>query len=992
MADFYKYMLSLLLLHIAVGKLLNAPFDLKVNYISTHEHEPMSSRTHLPIAEIIDANNAIKTPIFSWRLPFTNITNDIQTFYEIEIYNLHAVLLFSTDLITSNHPFSKLHMTHKNMTSSLHTILSKYIWKVLSYRVRWYNKYNIPSKWSSFGRFIVTSSINADWNNASYIASPTNGSAPYFIKTITTSRNTIDIDSATISIIGLGFFRLYINNRDYLSSLSPEIMQLPGWTNPEYRVPYTTFDVTQDIINGPKNSIFIKILLGEGYRNSSAYFILDTRSPTDNIDCILKAQLILTYQDGTQQIIVTDNTWKTYPSPIVSNSIYNGEIYDQHLEYYNKNESLWINAIVTIGPPGIMYPTVQPHVTLQKTIHPIEMYKNTNHKSTIFRFNSNNAGIILFNISDLNDGDVIKIRHAEVPQHPPYGPVNGDLYYDNLKTAQATDIYIASDNTPINPFHRALFTYHGFTYIEVWGYPYELKLSDFVKLEFHANIEQRSFWNSSNINLNTIHQHCIEAQKSNIMSVITDCDQRDERLGWMGDASLSSDSYAINFDMQSFIYNWLVLMKDEQITNKSDAVVFANKMKKIATENHNIDYSQLTQSDSIAIRYGEKILSLDANQYYGSIPETVPSFRYGARPSDPNWGINFAQYIFIMTKYFGMKELAQEYIENGALPLYITNLQNRMPANGLINYPGQDGDWVPPYPANKTNLPFTSSFGFIQTVRIIEMLANVTNNTEFANDLRHLYQSLKAEFFETFWNKTQYVKGTQTSYALALEAGLYPNETILNMLKKNFVMQIKNDGNKLTTGIIGTKFIFPILSEMNQTELALYLILGGDTTMNATYPSYRFMFNNSIEPALATWELWNSPLTTGDYPDNLPHMDSRNQQMFTTVSAYLSEYISGLKQGNQYNKYELNIGHLSKDILEWSTIRKIEGLTYTWKWLNDARLDINITIPVGYFVDVKFRLKNRTNCKWKLHSTDNIDLIDMKLGCGEYIWQLLCSL
>lgn len=286
-------------------------------------------------------------------------------------------------------------------------------------------------------------------------------------------------------------------------------------------------------------------------------------------------------------------------------------------------------------------------------------------------------------------------------------------------------------------------------------------------------------------------------------------------------------------------------------------------------------------------------------------------------------------------------------------------------------------------------------------MRLIENLANITGNASYAQQLVKLYESLKSQFFDAFWNETQnhYVNGTQTSYALALKAGLYPNETILNILQQGLLKQIKADGTKLTTGIIGTKWLFPILSEMlNETELALYLIKGGSDNDNASYPSYRFMFNNSIEPALTTWELWNAALTTGDYPDNLPHMDSRNQQMFTTVSGYLSEYISGLKQGDTYNKFILEIGHLSKDILEWSSFKNIEGLSYDWQWENYDKLKVNITIPVGYTVDIRMRLqeRNNNNCEWVTYDGYDDDVsadlmvINSELGSGRYCYTIAC--
>lgn len=163
--------------------------------------------------------------------------------------------------------------------------------------------------------------------------------------------------------------------------------------------------------------------------------------------------------------------------------------------------------------------------------------------------------------------------------------------------------------------------------------------------------------------------------------------------------------------MQSFINTWLVIINDEQITTQQQAKLAAKQAAESATEkDNNIDFDALSLNDALAFRYGQRKLKFDADIYYGSIPETNPYFRYGQRPSDPNWGQVFPQWIDNLVRYFGMTETAEKYIQNGALPLYLTNLANRVPENGgLANFSGVlTGDWVPPYPAPKTNMSYTA--------------------------------------------------------------------------------------------------------------------------------------------------------------------------------------------------------------------------------------------------------------------------------------------
>ena len=177
-------------------------------------------------------------------------------------------------------------------------------------------------------------------------------------------------------------------------------------------------------------------------------------------------------------------------------------------------------------------------------------------------------------------------------------------------------------------------------------------------MQIYSDVTQRSNWSSSDKLLNTVNERCLNGQRSNLKSVPTDCNQRDERLGWMGDAALSSNTFAINFDMKSFLVNYLALMTDEQ-----DAA--------------------------------------------GSIPDVVPFYRFGGRPSDPNWGIAYPQNINVLYQYYGasMVEIIKQYMEGPSynLPQYIKHLESRMPKtsdgkDNIAKYPATFdviyGDWV----------------------------------------------------------------------------------------------------------------------------------------------------------------------------------------------------------------------------------------------------------------------------------------------------------
>lgn len=303
---------SLLLLSIVlsdsnlVSDLLK-PEELQVNYISTHESFKLKDRKHVAMIEIVDGNNNFKAPIFSWKLQSNHkIYNDYQSYYQIELYhendlninNRERELIYSSNKIESKHPFCEL----KNiMNNDLKNKLLSLKWQMLSFRVKWFNSISFESEWSNFGRFILTSGSQDDWNNASYIAKQTDNNSPFnerlpmFFSEFTIESGKTP-KSAIISIVGLGFFRFWMNDNDVFDLQNPALGQLPGWTNTESRVPYVTFDVTSLLNTTSSNHILI--VLAEGYRNESAYKPLDGRSKGDIIDCVLK------FSDTSFQLLI----------------------------------------------------------------------------------------------------------------------------------------------------------------------------------------------------------------------------------------------------------------------------------------------------------------------------------------------------------------------------------------------------------------------------------------------------------------------------------------------------------------------------------------------------------------------------------------------------------------------------------------------------------------------------------------------------------------
>eukprot|EP01084_Bolivina_argentea_P144238 253133_1 len=980
------------LIHSNIGLMghLIEPKSLQVNHIDAYEPSSFtnySTKYHIPMIELIDANSRVKLPTFSWILHSNHSLyfNDSQQYYQLQIHDhINQHLIYESSKIKTSETVANLNQYEDKIKLNISSLLYPYIWKTVSFRVRWYSKYEpeTASNWSDYAEFILTSSFMPDWNNATYIAKKSvynnefNERSPMFRKIFNTSTQK-SIQSAIISIIGLGFFRLYINDIDSLSSFTPPIMQVPGFTNWNYRVPYVTLDVTDCIKNNNLNDMIL--LLGIGYRNQTAYYRHESAPPSDIIDCVLKLQLILTYTDNSTQIIISDGSWKTALSPIIRSSIYNGEIYDDNLRKLNTNYYNWQNVLVLqlpySGPSGILFPSVQPFVSILNSYAPINVYNTVDRNSQIVDFGLNMAGLIRINVSLLNPGDVLQMKFAEIKQHEPYGEPNGNLDYRNLRTALAYDTFIASDNR-YDDFYQPLFTIHGFRYVEIWGYPRPITSHDIIKLDIAANLKRITQWNSSDIQLNIINENCIRTQYSNIQSIVTDCAQRDERLGWGADARIAADSHAVNFDMKSFFINEAYLWKDEQIN--------INNTSNLTT--------------------------------YGAISGQAPWISkptYSSRPGDPNYSNAFVNYPYVLFKYYGITHISKEFMNNYSL--YIESLNNILklaPVNGdMAKYPCRFSDWVPPPPNLPINHSFVGTFAFIEAVVMVKDLAHAIGNDSYSQQLNTLYNDLKNQFIDTFWNdKTEkyLYKFNQSSCALALFNGMYynnnsnksPNKTIL---ENTLIDGIRNiDKSLFTTGIIATKYMLQVLGEMNENALALYMIRGGN---NSLYPSYSYMIGNNskeLEAPTTLWERWDSD---NDINDTFTRMNSRNQDAFTTVSHYLTTFVSGLRiKNNNHKYYQVDIGHLKINELKWSRINMYDALlVYNWEWIDRYKLNVFLIAPVGYTVDIKFHFHDichdwdiynlPTNhivldySKWRKLLQDSV----MTVGSGHYSFQVACQ-
>ena len=736
---------------------------------------------HMPSPALsIDAS--IKQPRFSWRLMHPARAQRL-TAYRIVV---------STDVKSSGDMWD----SGKVLSSPLpfgHLVAyagaalapgSTFYWTV-----SWWDADDVQSQLSM--ATFDTAPAPADWAQAAWVSGT--GNTALIRGDVSLSRNPA---RARLYVASLGFADVYVNGR-----LASDTYFGNGWTAFCKRTLFATFDVTTELINGNNT---VAASLATGWADNIAY--------PPKLGCPsyplpqVRLLLIVTYDDGGVMHWGSGTDMMAGPSPVANASIYNGETYDARLEAdgWNSNgfvpPTSWSHALNANGPGGVLSSHMHPPIRALEVIKPIGI---TSPQPGLFvvHFPRNFAGVCRLRVKG-QAGNKVTLRHAEILKNDG----SGMIYTDNLRSALATDVYTlkgSSDGELFSP----RFTYHGFAYVEVTGFPGTLTLDDIDALHVASDISFAGHVSFSSVVLSKLQEMAVNGQRSNLMSVPTDCDQRDERLGWMGDANLSAESFSLNFDLPAFWANFLRLIVDEQ---------------------------------------GDD----------GSIANVIPGVRYSSRPGDPSWAGAFTTLPRASMQMFGDAGVANENFH--ALNTFVTYLDAQLNATGMAKYWGQFGDWCPPPPQTKTPVSFTAASSYIQSVQDLAIIAQQLGQQQEAQQLQAEVARLLGLYNDAFKQKFHfhdvgYLENAQTELSLALLLGAV-NTADLPAVSKVLLDDIAANKVHMTTGIIGVKALFPALSSIGRQDVAM------DLAEQSDYPSWGYMAFNGIEPASAVCYYLNNKI------------------------------------------------------------------------------------------------------------------------------------
>lgn len=597
-----------------------------------------------------------------------------------------------------------------------------------------------------------------------------------------------DVAKARLRATALGSYRFFING----TRVGNDVFT-PDWTEYRKRVPYQTYDVTELVRRGDNA---LGALLGDGWYASALGWSMQ-RFAHGTPPQRLLAQLELTYADGSTEIITTDDTWKHGPSPILRSEIYAGENYDARLEQPGWSESTFDDA----KWKRVITPQTSASIELvTQASPPLRVTEDLTPKAItepapgvyVYDIGQNMVGWVRLRVSG-KPGDQVVMRFAEILKP------DGHIYRDNLRRADAMDTYtLNGKGVEIFEPH---FTYHGFRYVEVTGYPGgKPPLDAITGRVVHTDVPFVGEFTTSNDLVNQIWKNTMWGLRGNLYSVPTDCPQRDERLGWMGDAQAIWLTACFNMDVGAFTRKWI----QDVIDGQSEIGGFPNVAPRVIETS---DGAPAWGDAGVIVPYVSWLMHGDVQLIERAWPamEKWMQFIHAENPD-----------------YIWLKRRGNDY-----------------------------GDWVPANSTTDKDLIATAYWAY--DAQLMATMAKALGRKNEERKYDSLFNNIRNAFIKRFIKPDgKIANGSQTCYVLALEFGLVP-EDMKTSAVQHLVDDIKARGNHLSTGFLGSTYLMPVLSETGQHDTACTLLV------NETFPSWGYMIRKG---ATTIWERWNGD--TGD--------------------------------------------------------------------------------------------------------------------------------
>ncbi|KPK77545.1 MAG: alpha-L-rhamnosidase [Phycisphaerae bacterium SM23_30] len=690
------------------------------------------------------------------------------------------------------------------------------------WQVRIWDNQNHLSPWSETAYWEMGLLDTSDWQ-ASWIE-------PNIIEDITQSQPcpllrkefhiTGELKSARAYVTCHGLYEMWLNGR----RVGDQVFT-PGWTSYNKGLQYQTYDVTELFEKG-ENAI--GVILGDGWYRGFFGWSDKRNNYGDKLALLL--QIKIEYKDGDVEAIGTDATWKATTGPILKSDIYHGETYDarQEMPGWNEagfNDDDWKDVKVTEHSKEILFAQIGPPIRKIQEVKPVEIFQ-TPQEETVFDFGQNMVGWVRLKVKG-EAGTAVTLRHAEVLDSA------GNFYKENLRAAKQTTQYIlkGSGEESFEPH----FTFQGFRYVAVEGYPGDPNLDDLTGIVIHSDMKVTGSFECSNAMINQLQQNIQWGQKGNFLDVPTDCPQRDERMGWTGDAQVFARTACFNMDAASFYTKWL------------------------------------------------KDLAADQNEN-GVIPHVVPDvLTNGGSAAWADAGVIVPWTVYLC--YGDKRILAMQY---ESMKAWIDYMQKQAGEEFLWNTGFHYGDWLAfnttrsDYPGATTDKDLIATAYFAYSTSLLQKIAQILGKENDAEKFMLLRENIKTAFQKEFVTPNgRLASNTQTAYSLALAYDLLPDILIENAARR--LADDVREFRHITTGFVGTPLICQVLCDYGYTGLA-YMLLN-----RRRYPSWLYPITKG---ATTIWERWDGIKPDDTFQD--PGMNSFNHYAYGAIGAWLYQVVAGI--------------------------------------------------------------------------------------------------
>jgi len=618
-----------------------------------------------------------------------------------------------------------------------------------------------------------------------------------------------------------------------------EYVMAPGWTEYRDHLQYLSLDVTEELHAGTN---VIGVRLGDGWFDGDISFNHQTHVYGDGIS--FAAVLITGYGNGTEEVR-TDGTWKTRESGILCSSYYDGETWDLTRESANWaaedfDDSSWEHAVPAPDPEGKLVGIRNEGSKRTDRLKPAAIRK-TPDGSTLIDMGQNFSGWLKVTVNG-QKGDRVQLKYGEILDK------EGNLYTRNLRKAKQEDLFILRDGKNILEPH---FTTHGFRFVKILAFPCRPETEMFEGIAVHTAMKPTMEFSCSDPLLNRLCQNILWGEKSNFNDVPTDCPQRDERLGWTGDAEIFARTASFLFGTDAFFSKWMEDVKAAQKKNGAVPFVVPDVLPK--------DWSFLTDAGLGADQSGAG---------WSDVVTIVPWTLY----------LQYGDREILQNSYAAMKKYIA-YIKDGA--------GNGSSDPYLWDWGPQLGDWLALDRSDgsyrgATDEMFTSTAYYAYSVSIVRKTAEVLGFTEEADEYGSLFEGIVRSFHRKYMADGKIKIRTQTAQILPVYFGMLTAEET-KTAADSLAELIRENGGHLSTGFMGTPYICHVLSRNGYQDLAYDLLLKQD------YPSWLYQVKQG---ATTVWEHWDGKKPDGSFwSDN---MNSFNHYAYGSIGEWMFRCMAGI--------------------------------------------------------------------------------------------------